>query len=431
MYERLASVFANDRKAAAANTGWALSGEVTRAASAAATFVVLARLLGPRGFGEYAGTLALVTVLLPFANAGVGHLLVLRVARRPEEFPRMWSSAISTTLFGGLACTVLVAALRPLLLPRVPLAVLVTLAVSELVFGQAVELSAQAFQAHDDMRSANRVRVLAAASRVTMVALFAVLLDQHTVLRWSLFHLGASATAGAVAVSTVAVRRQVGLQLVRPTMVDARAGAPFALGLSSSQVHQDIDKTMLLRAGLAADAGVYAAGHRIIAYLSLPLRAVIVSTYPRFFREGSQSLSAAVRFAGRVLRPTVAFASLLAATSFVALPHATRVLGEDFSQTAFVVQALALLPLLQVLQYLAGNSLTGAGHVRLRTALQVGTAGMNVLLNLVLIPMLGWKGAVIATYCTEVLLAVSLWTAVAVLLSRRRSAGLQTAPAAA
>lgn len=429
MHERFRKAFTTGRKQAAASAGWALAGEVTRVVSAGASFVLLARLLGPRGFGEYAGTLALVSVFGPFANAGVGHLLVLRVARRPETFPRMWSSALSTTLVGGVACTVLVAALRPLLLPGVPVVVLVMLASSELLFAQAVELSAQAFQAHDDLRTATRVRAVAAVARITMVALFAAVFDHHTVAGWSLFYLAASATGGAIAVSTVAVRHHVAMHMVRPTMLDARAGAPFALGLSSSQAQHDIDKTMLLRAGFAADAGVYAAGHRIVGYLFLPLRALIVSTYPRFFREGGRSLAAAVRFAGRLLPPAVAFSSLLAAAAFVVLPRVTGVLGEDFSEAALVVQALALLPLLQVLQYLAGNSLTGAGHVRLRTALHAGTAGTNVLLNLALIPMLGWRGAVIATYCAEVILAVSLWAAVAVLLSRRRSAGLEVAVA--
>lgn len=431
MHERFRDVVTSNRKKVAGSTGWALAGELIQLASAGATFVLLARLLGPRGFGEYAGTLALISAFHPFANAGAGHLLVSRVARRPQTFPAVWSSALSTTLVGGVVCTVLVVALRPLLLPRVPVAVLVTLALAQLLFAQTVQLSAHAFQAHDDMRSATRVRALAAAIRLTAVALFAVLLGHHTVLTWSAFYLAASAAGAAAAASTVAVRRRPATRLVRPTMADARAGAPFAVGMSSWQVQQDIDKTMLLRAGFAADAGVYAAGHRIIGYLFLPLRAVIVSTYPRFFREGGQSLSAAVRFARRLLVPMVAFSSVLAATSFVVLPSATRLLGDGFSDTALVVQALALLPLISVLQYLAGNSLTGAGHVRLRTTLQVGTAGLNVVLNLALIPMLSWRGAVIATYCAEVVLAVSLWTAVAVLLARRRAADLPLAPATA
>lgn len=430
MHDRFRKTFTSGRQAAA-GSGWALAGEVTRVASAGATFVLLARLLGPRGFGEYAGTVALVSAFYPFANAGAGHLLVLRVARRHSTFPTVWCSAVSTTLVGGVACTVVVSALGPLLLPRVPVVVILALALSELLFGQAVELSGQAFQAHDDMRSATRVRALAGAARVTAVALFAALVDHHTVLGWSLFTFTASVAGGAVAVSTVAVRRRAATRLVRPRMVDVRAGAPFALGLSSWQVQQDIDKTMLLRAGSAADAGVYAAGHRIVSYLFLPLRAVVTSTYPRFFREGERSLSTAVAFAGRLLVPAVAFSCLLAAASFVVLPHVTGLLGERFSQTALVVQALALLPMIQVLQYLAGNSLTGAGHVGVRTTLQVVTAGMNVLLNLLLIPMFSWKGAVVATYCAEVVLAVSLWAAVAVLLSRRRTSDLTVAAAAA
>lgn len=430
VHERVWRWFTQGRREAAAGTGWALAGEVTRVASAAATFVLLARLLGPAGFGEYAGTLALVSVLYPFANAGAGHLLVLRVARRPATFASVWSSAVSTTLFGGVACTVVVTALRPLLLPRVSVVVLVALALSELLFAQAVELTGQAFQAHDDMRSATRVRALAGGARVAAAALFAVLVDHHSVVAWSVLYLAASAAGAAVAVSTVAVRRGAAVRLVRPTVADARAGAPFALGLSSWQVQQDIDKTMLLRAGFVADTGIYAAGHRIIGYASLPIRAVVISTYPRFFREGEHSLSAAVRFARRLLAPAAAFSLLVAAATFVVVPYLARLLGDDFAETAFVVQALAFLPLVQVLEYLAGNSLTGAGHVRLRTALQVATAVLNVVLNLILVPVLSWKGAVVATYCAEVVLAASLWAAVAVLLSRRGAPGLPVVTAA-
>ena len=412
-------------------TGWALAGELVRVACTGVTFVLISRLLGPRAFGEYAGTLALVLVVLPFANAGAGHLMVMRVARRPGAFPTAWSAALATTLVGGVVCSAALLLARPLLLPRSSLGVVLALALSELVGTQAVELSGQAFQAHDDMRSATQVRAVAAAARVAAVVAFAVLVDDHTVLGWSVLSLAAAVVAAVAAVSIVLRRRRVRPTLVRPSLSDARAGAPFALGLASWQVKENVDQTMLLRAGFAADAGVYAAGYRIVGFAFLPIRAVISATYPRFFRTGGESLSAAVRLARRLAVPTVAFSAVIALASLTVLPWASRLLGSGFADTALVVQALALVPLLHVLQYLAGNALTGAGSVRLRTSLQVAAAAVAIAGNLILVPRYSWRGAVLVTYSVEAALAVALWAAVAVLLARQRSRRSQAVAAVA
>ncbi|MBW3575160.1 MAG: oligosaccharide flippase family protein [Actinobacteria bacterium] len=414
-----------------ANSSWALAGELIRVGSAGATFVLLARLLGPGDFGAYAGALALVLVVYPFANVGAGHLLVMRVARQPKIFRTAWSAAVSTTLVSGAACSALIVAVGSLLLPRVPVEVVLLLAVSELVFAQAVELSGQAFQAHDDMRAATQVRTAAAVARVSVVVAFTAIVDDHTVSGWSAFSLLASVVGATVAVALVHTRLGARLRLVRPSATDVRAGVPFALGLSSWQAKENIDQAMVLRAGFVADAGIYAAGYRIVSFAFLPIRAVITSTYPQFFREGERSLGDAVRFARRLAVPTVAFSMLVGLGSMFVLPLATHLLGDDFSGGASVVQALAFVPMLHVLQYLAGNSLTGSGYVRLRTALQLAAAGLNIALNLVLIPMFSWRGAVIATYAAEIVLSISLWAAVALLLARQGAASDRMAAATA
>ena len=60
------------------------------------------------------------------------------------------------------------------------------------------------------------------------------------------------------------------------------------------------------------------------------------------------------------------------------------------------------LPLVRALQILYSTALLGGGHQRAVARLQVGTAALNVVANLPLIAVFGWKGAVIATYVSEV-----------------------------
>src|SRR5207248_3124054 len=99
-----------------------------------------------------------------------------------------------------------------------------------------------------------------------------------------------------------------------------------------------------------------------------------------------------------------------------------KMFGSGYGEAALVIRGLALLPALRVLQYFPGNALSGAGYYRFRSACQAGTAALNVGLNVLLIPRLGWRGAVFATIAAETVFAAALWWMLAVLMRRERRA---------
>jgi O-antigen/teichoic acid export membrane protein len=58
---------------------------------------------------------------------------------------------------------------------------------------------------------------------------------------------------------------------------------------------------------------------------------------------------------------------------------------------------------------LTGCALTGMGFQRYRTAAQLSAAGVNLALNLWLIPRYGWHGAAWASLATDGSLAIATW----------------------
>jgi O-antigen/teichoic acid export membrane protein len=68
---------------------------------------------------------------------------------------------------------------------------------------------------------------------------------------------------------------------------------------------------------------------------------------------------------------------------------------------------LCLLPLLRVLHYAWGTTIIASASQWNRTATQPGAAGLNLLLNFLLIPRWSWQGAAVASLLTNGLLAVS------------------------
>jgi O-antigen/teichoic acid export membrane protein len=70
-----------------------------------------------------------------------------------------------------------------------------------------------------------------------------------------------------------------------------------------------------------------------------------------------------------------------------------------------VVAALSLLPLLYGIRSTLWLALAATGRHRLRTSAQCVIAVVNVVANIMLIPGLGWVGAVCATLGSEAILA--------------------------
>ena len=79
---------------------------------------------------------------------------------------------------------------------------------------------------------------------------------------------------------------------------------------------------------------------------------------------------------------------------------------------------------LEHLHLSAGDTLTGGGYQRYRTAAQLCAAGLNFGLNLWLIPAYSWHGAAWASLVTDGGLAAGNWMVLGFLIRREKSVRL-------
>ena len=402
------------RSALVRNTGWMTLAQGGKLLVQAAYFVVVARALGARGFGAFAAALALVSILAPFAALGTGNLLVMHVARRPEEFARRFGNALVAIPVAGVLLLALVLALRAVAVPGLALRLVLALALAELFCSRLVDTSAQAFQAFERMLATALLSVLAPVVRLAAGVAF-VSLASRSPESWALWYLAATAVASVVALAVAVVLlgrprvdRRLGLR-------ELPSGIAFSLAQSSASIYTDIDKTMLARLGSLGAAGIYAAAYRATAMAFVPVISLLQASYARFFRHGEDGIRGSLGFARRLLPFALVYGAASSTALFLAAPLAPLVLGSDFASSTAALRWLAALPLIQALYYLAGDTLTGAGRQGLRSGIQLAAAFVNVGLNLVLIPAYGWEGAAWATLASLGFLAVSLWAAVAVL----------------
>jgi O-antigen/teichoic acid export membrane protein len=401
------------------NAVWAMSGYGLRLFIQAVYFIIIARCLGPEEYGAFIAVTAFASVVSPFVGMGSGNLLIKNVSRDHRLFSEYWGNGLLITLVTGLGLVAVVIALCFMVLPRgVPLLAIVLVCASDLIFVKFADLSAWAFQGFEMLGKNAQLNILISLTRMVGIAALAVAVKHATVTMWSAVYLAGSILAALVGVVWATWKLGFPRLALHRIRGERAEGFYFSFSLSALSIYNDIDKTMVARLASLEAAGVYAAAYRLIDVAFIPVRSVLIAAYPRFFRAGADGLHASLHY-GRRLRLGVLPYSLLAfAAVMFGAPLVPRILGHDYAHVTEALRWLALLPLLKTIHYFVADSLTGAGYQGLRTAMQSGVAGLNVLVNLWIIPAYGWRGAAWSSLASDGLLAAGLWM-IALKLTRK------------
>jgi O-antigen/teichoic acid export membrane protein len=404
-----ASAPASGHRLLARNTAWMALGQGSRIILGAAYFVIIARTLGPDEYGAFVGAVALVALASPFASLGAGNLLVKHVARAPELFSRYWGGALSITLVSGIALGGVVLFGGRVFLPRtIPMSLVLGVAAADLVCTRVIDISAQAFQAHEKMARTGQFPFLLSLLRLVAAIIFARM-GHPTAARWAAWYF-ASAIAGAVVSVGLAWRELSGpARVFGYPAAELREGVYFATSLSAQNVYNDIDKSMLARLSTLQATGIYGAAYRLIEVSFVPVRSLLFAAYPRFFRSGAAGLRSSLTVTRQLLPLAAGYGALAGIALFVGAPLLPRLLGQEYVATVAAVRLLATLPLLKAIHYFAADALTGAGYQGRRTTAQVAVAIVNIAINVPLITLASWRGAAWASVASDGLLAVLMW----------------------
>lgn len=401
------------------DTFWSLAAQGGRAVASLGTFIILTRALGVRDYGLLAGVLALAKAIIPFSTVGARHLIVQRVSRDHDELASAWGDALITSALGVSTALVLVAGIGSLIIPNVPLPIVLALAAADFIYASIAEVAASAYVGLQRFRTSALLINSYGLARLATLAVAAIVLPSLDLRVTGVLLLGVSVVHAIGAAALLAVRARPELRF-RRAVRSMRTGANYMVMLFSDGTQSDIDKTMLVSANLPAAAGVYTAGYRIVSYALLPVSSLIHASYPRFFVQGgSGGVEQTWHYARRLARPMAAYGACAVVVLWLLAQPVVVVIGEGYGETATVIRLMAPLLLVQGIRTTLGNTLTGADLQTYRTVILLGAAVANIGMNLLLIPQLSWRGALLATYLTEALIVAA--TLIVVFAKRRQA----------
>lgn len=408
------------------NATWMLSGHGLQLLGRMGYFIIVARTLGPAGYGSFVACTALIGTMSPFASCGTGHVMIKYVARDRNVLPVYLGNALLVTVTSGTVLTLCALILRPYVLPASSTAVmLIAVAIADLFGMQMNNVSLQVLLALEQGRRYSHLMAFSTGVRLLAAIMLVVLTPTAT--HWAYLYAVSAVIAtatGLIVVSWCCAAPQFQLNLFVPSV---REGFHFATSLASQSIYDDIDKTMLARLSTVESAAIYAVAYRFIEGAMLPIQSLAAAVYPEFFRRGMHGVTSTFTFARHILRRTVIYGMGAAIVLFLASGLVPLVMGIRYTESTVALRWLCLLPVIKSVHAFLTDTLTGANYQWQRSSAQIAVAVFNIIVNLWIIRAYAWRGAAWSSLLTDSLFAVLLYMIIRRYLRQERAAMIAAA----
>lgn len=390
------------------SVGWLMASHLATVAVGFVTSIVIAHA-GAEELGRWRFAQAILTYLMVGTDAGLTMLAVREIARRPADVDGYAGPVVFIRL--GLAVVALTAAVLIVSPgPDNPVGWFYV-AMFLLVVPAALSLTHVA-QGLERLRAYALVRFVSGAL-AGLAGLLAFLLTHELVsLVLPVLAVGLVVDLGLLLYlrATSGVRLRLGLpRLWRGLVVPA---FPFLAGALAIQLVSNADALIIGSALGEGELGLYAAAY-VIAGQSLLLSGPIsLAAYPRLasLHAGGSGFERAVRELSGVLGLVVLPACVglaLVAPSLVA-----TIYGQGYERSILLLTILMGMPLIGFYNGAIGQALNAAGLQGTVARVAALAAGVNVLVNLALVPTVGLTGAALAAVLTEIVTATAYTRAV-------------------
>jgi len=396
----------------AANTAVQLAGKAAVMAIGLASVAVTTRYLGASDYGKLALALAFVQTFGLLADVGLLTVAVREMSRTPERTNQLVGAVLALRLALSLAVVPL-AALVSLALPYdrdVRVAILI--AGGSLVLGLANGALVSVFQSRLRMGRAAVSEVLGRASAFAALALVAALdLGFYAVVATAAVGAAVALAASWILVRPLATPR---LRAPRDTWRPLLAAAlPVGAALAVTEIYFRADTFIISLFRDYDEVGAYSLAYRVIELLAVLPAVLMTSVFPllsRYLGSGGDRARASTTIdaVGDVF---LAVSVPIAAGGLVVAPQVVElVAGDDFGQAADPLRILLFAGALAAVSGLLGYALIAGGRQTSALRLALLALGVNLALNLALVPELGIDAAAAVAVVSEILMvAGGLW----------------------
>lgn len=389
--------------------------KILSAIAGAVLITVLARLLQPQGYGLLMLAITVFSTFKLIARLGIGGSAGRYVAEYKEKKPDQMKHIVRFSVLlnlGAIALTALTVLITyeyiVELLGEPELSPFLYLGVVFLAIGTMQTYIKKVLQGFEEIRFVALIKVMTPVGRLVF-ALGLVLAGFGALGAYLGYIITAAITATISGVYLLHHLRSYPTagSTVEPGL--RRRIAEYSVPLTATNSADVLDKridTLLVGFFLTpVEVGFYVLADRVVKLVETPMSALGFTISPMF---GSEKAAGNIKEISRLYETAFVNTLLLyipagAGLVLVADPLIHLVFGAEYSGAVILLQVLGLFAIFKSVTKLTDKGLDYLGRARDRAIVRGISAVLNVLLNILLLPIMGVVGAAIATVITYAL----------------------------
>lgn len=357
--------------------------------------VLLARMLAPQAYGAFVAIIAIAGFVSPLVGLGLASMVLRNVARDPRAARWYIDRAVRVWVWTLLPAILISIGLALLLLPKgAPIVAMVVAISGELLATSFTELAGRYRQALQRPHGYGAIN--AGLPWLRLLALGALLWAGEGIGIASILWVYAVASFSYLLVLWPIVRdANAGRECAQEPM-SITSGLPFSASNMAMRLQGEFNKPILAQEGLGL-AGTYNIAQRAVDMASLPLLAMLEALWPRLYAQPNPMPQL-----WRIGVILTMMALGVGVVLWLSAPLLVYLVGPEYGDAAVAMRFLALLPVLQVSRSLITCHSIHRGWMRNIGITSVLGGAISVLSVAALVPVFELKGAVLASYMTEI-----------------------------
>lgn len=370
-------------------------------------FVVISRTFGEEGIGQYSFAMALTGFFAVFSDFGLYPFTIKEISRHTSSFEDYYGRIFSLRLILSAAIFGVLLLVLPFLPFPYESKLIIALIGAYQVISRVVDGIGATFVAREDTHLAGFIetsfKATAALAGIAVVMAGGSLVTALAILP--------TVALGSLFVAYWLVTKKYGrpnLALFSSSLRHVmREATPYALSLFLFQIYSRVDVVLLGFLLGAAAAGIYNVAYRVVFLLLFIPQFAAMAIFPMASRLYLDSMKDFKSLYLKSLNLIILIGVPGASGLFLIAPDLINLIfGKSFSESATVLRILCGLLFLACLNRIMGVFMMSCDRQVERTRCYWKAACVNVLANLFLIPIFGFKGAAVAALISEALLLI-------------------------
>lgn len=361
--------------------------------------IIAARTYGAAIYGQYNYAVSVVSYFVMFANMGIQSYAVYYISRKPQELNRFYSRVLSTEICFSIISILLLLVFVKIVPKNSIMIVLV---------GTNIMLSALnidwVFKAKQNFKSVS-IQVCIIGFIQCFIVFFAYILKNNN---WFILPLSVSIAQLVGNIFLIIIGHRDYNVKLHPTSLEwltlVKNGLPFLFSGIFAGINCNIDIIFLGNMVTDSAVGCYSAAYKVINILTLMVSIIFTPIYPAMVEKFSKKEHNDInRLVCNVFRTLLIFIIPVAIGGIIIGDRLVIFLyGAEYSGTATVFRILLVYTVIFYVREVYGYILSASGNQKKYMLITCVSAAINIVSNLVMIPVWGIEGAALATVLSEI-----------------------------